>query len=834
MDQKYFIAHKREQEPKTQSVEEHLKNTAAYAGKYAGAVGFEDFGELMGLLHDIGKYSSCFQGYICPNSGFFDQDNDSSDGAGDGALQKGRIDHSTAGGQFFWQKIQQFQSHDKRIRSYAAEMAALAIFGHHGGLMDVVDADGADNFWRRLCKDTAETHYEEAKAALSTGINKRLDELFRGKFLDAIEAFIERRDAKHKKISSSISGSDQFDFAEDRLAFDIGMFEKFMFSCLVDADRCDTIDYCQEGAAEARQDGRYVSWETLAQRLEKYLSSFNQTSHVNEIRAKISDDCLHAALRGRGIFTLTVPTGGGKTLASLRYAIELAKLSLTDGHPIERIIYVIPYTTIIDQNAGRVRDILEQGCERGSVVLECHSNLLPDKNSWTNELLSENWDAPIIFTTSVQFLDALFSGGMKDARRLHQLANSIVIFDEIQTLPLKTVHLFCSAINLFVQEFGMSALLCSATQPLLNGVEKRFGALEYDESSEIMPDAKGLFEKLHRVDILDARKKGGYSTSALSSFICEKQREYQSVLAIVNTTSVARDLYNEIKSNSGGLTVLHLSAKMCPAHRKTVIDSINKMLAAGEPLICVSTAVMEAGIDVDFACGMRSLSGFDSMAQAAGRCNREGKRSSAPLYIVNPADENLNKLPEIRIAQQASQEVLDLADTEEDAEEIFMLKNIKEYFERYFYKRSNEMKYDVRKDRDDTLLNLLSKNRLANDGRSSKRKLRQAFAAAGSLFKLIDAPTEGVIVPYGEGASIICNLSQEQNPKEVKKLLRMAQLYSVNLYPFDLGNLLNKGAITLLKLLGGTASVYVLQPEFYNNDFGVSGKQDGKFKFEIA
>lgn len=455
---------------------------------------------------------------------------------------------------------------------------------------------------------------------------------------------------------------------------------------------------------------------------------------------------------------MTVPTGGGKTLASLRFALEHAKLSMSEEHPIERIIYVIPYTTIIDQNARRVREILEHDeSERGRIVLECHSNLLEESDTPTNRILSENWDAPVVFTTNVQFLETIFSRSPNRARRMHQLANSVIIFDEIQTLPIKTVHLFCSAVNFLVEKCGTSVLLCTATQPLLNGVEKKYGALNYGHDAEITPEPEKLFDSLKRVKIYSRMKPGGYSTKELADMAREKQREFGTLLVIVNTTSAARKLYEELSAQTSGTAVFHMSARMCPAHRMDVLDRISSALAAREHLICVATSVMEAGVDADFACVIRSVAGFDSIVQAAGRCNREGLAKAGFVYIVNPSDEDLSMIADVREGRNCAERVIDEARSGCVAgeEDILSLANIERYFRYYFYAKQDEMRYRVKDERSDTLLNMLSCNRLTHGG---PQTLRQAFATAGRLFEAIDAPTEGVIVPYGDGADIIATI----------------------------------------------------------------------------
>ena len=858
MDQTEYIAHLRDKEPRSQSVEKHLLETAVLAKRYASVAGLGGIGELLGLLHDLGKYSSDFQQYIKSLSGFYDQDHDDdscsqrTEKNKQALSMKGKIDHSTAGAQFVWQQL----GCNKKdwIKLTAAEMLAVILAGHHGGLMDI-SSEGDDLFLKRMKKEDGKTHLTEVATKISPEVRDRVDKrLASCVTISKLKKLILNIKVKEDAITeeslkdlelAADDGSAKLKCNEiktagaARLWFGLGCLTKFLFSALVDADRCGTIDFCVDGAAEARQNSNYTGWSILSERLERYLSHFSADTSVNRIRRDISDSCRDAAQRGRGIFTLTVPTGGGKTLASMRFALELAKRSVDDAHPIERIIYVLPYTTIIDQNAAKTREILETEVDRGKVVLECHSNLLEENETWEGKLLSENWDAPVVFTTNVQFLEALFSGGTRSIRRMHQMAGSIIIFDEIQALPIKMVHLFCGALNFLLEQCGATVLLCTATQPLLNGVSKDYGSLRYGAEDEIIPDARMLFESLKRVEIKDCTKIGGYSIGELGDMAIEKQQEFISILAIVNTTAVARKLYVDIRSKleaESAVSVVHLSALMCPDHRKVVLDGINERLKAGKPIICVSTQVMEAGIDVDFGSGIRSLAGFDSIVQAAGRCNREGQKATAPMFIVNPADENLDRLIDIKAGRHAAERVLNelSLNAEGGKEDILSLENITRYFQYYFYERRQEMRYNVETDHgEDTLWNLLSLN--VKVPTPPGRKIRQAFATAGNLFNVIVAPTKGVIVQYREGEELVNQLALEDDPSMVKKLLHKAQRFSVNVYPYQFDALYECRGIYKQSLCGaGCTEVWILAREFYDDEFGLSMTSIGKLKLEVT
>ena len=342
---------------------------------------------------------------------------------------------------------------------------------------------------------------------------------------------------------------------------------------------------------------------------------------IDALRKQVSESCLSASERPKGVYLLTVPTGGGKTLASLRFALHhAAKWSM------DRVIYVSPYTSIIDQNAKVVRDILEPDrTEFASVVLEHHSNLTPVHQTWRSKILSENWDAPVVFTTAVQLLEGLFGSGTRAVRRMHQMARSVLIFDEIQTVPVRCVHLLNSALNFLVEQCGSTVVLCTATQPLLHEVDYGKGALRLSENAEIMRDVPALFAQVRRYETYDRRRPGGWGHDEAAQLAIGETRSAGSCLVVVNTKREALSIFKECRSGASDIAVSHLSTSMCPAHRMKVLDEIKDRLARGAPTICVSTQLIEAGVDISFGSAIRALAGLDSIAQAGGRCNRHGE-----------------------------------------------------------------------------------------------------------------------------------------------------------------------------------------------------------------
>ncbi len=612
------------------------------------------------------------------------------------------------------------------------------------------------------------------------------------------------------------------------IRFQSGLLIRMLYSCLIDADRLDTANFENPKDVKKRQNGKYISWDLLINRLEnKYIEFEGKTNKtkVDTLRKLISDASLERSADKTGVFTLTVPTGGGKTLASLRFALHHAK-----KHKLDRIIYVIPFTSIIDQNAQVVRDILEvEKNEIGRIVLEHHSNLMPEIQNWKNKILTENWDAPIIYTTSVQLLETLFSGGTRSARRMHQLSNSVIVFDEIQTLPIKTVHMFCNAVNYLTKHCNSSVVLCTATQPLLNKVDENKGSINFDKANEIMPDIETLFSDLKRVEVENKIKPQGWETEEIALLAIDQTKESGSCLVIVNTKKNAQVVF-EACSKLVDYPVYHLSTSMCPAHRIEKLNEIRKKLGK-EPLICVSTQLIEAGVDVDFGSVIRFVAGLDSIAQAAGRCNRNGLREIGKVFVINPAEETIDSLVDIKEGKEVSERILREMKQADSGipNEVIHPATMDRYFQYYFFRRSTEMSYPVEVGRADSLLELLSLNRLSveefrrtNNDKQPDIYFRQSFKTAADAFKAIDAPTQGVVVPYTDkGKEIIADLFSQYAVEQQFVLLKKAQRFTVNVFPNVIKKLQEESALREVPEIG----VLVLKQEYYHKDFGLSTEQ---------
>ena len=823
-----FIAHVRKTDKCPQSVQTHLVETSELAKIFARKLNLEPVGELLGLMHDFGKYSRKFQKYIHDETGLFNPDLDDEESTPNSS----KVDHSTAGAQWVYHELRKFGT-EQGIGELFGQMLGLCIASHHGeGLIDCLDGEGNPKWIERFNKTDELTHLAECERNADEVIRQKAHELAGENLIRSLL----------KAVKPIISDST---INEKIKEFYLGCLTRFLFSCLIDADRINSSDFEREAQKEVRRLAEKPDWQSAIDKLEVKLAGFEnrpaeEIKPIDEIRRRISDDCLKRAVDSQGIYTLTVPTGGGKTLASLRYALHHAQ-----KHNLDRIIYIIPYTSIIDQNAQAVREILGEDW-----VLEHHSNLEPEKQSWQDKLLSENWDKPIVFTTMVQFLDAWFGGGTRGARHIHPMTNAVLIFDEIQTLPVKCVHLFCNVLN-WLTTFGKStAVLCTATQPLLgksglqNFPEDKRGAitarglLRLPENAEIMgkhQDLDKLFEELSRVEIRFNEKAGGWNVDEAGAFLLEQFATTPSCLFIVNTKKWAQELYQYCKAqNVPPEALFHLSTHQCAAHRKAIFDTIKGRLKNGKPVICISTQLIEAGVDISMACVIRALSGLDSIAQAAGRCNRHGeKKGKGQVWVLNLQEQDFTRiLPDIQAGKTHAERVFrDFA-----GQDILQPEAMKRYFEYYFYQRSDEMLYSVKNSATGSLLDWLSDNKNnpggninINNRRTGKiQLLMQSFKSAGRAFQAIDAPTHAVIVPYGEGAELIAKLCGEWDPKEMYDAKKKAQRYSVNVFPNVWGKLQKENA--LYETIEGSG-IYYLNERYYNDEFGLSLDETSEMTF---
>ncbi len=801
-NKKEYIAHVRKDGTK-QSVEDHLSDVGEIASRLAAKINVSSAGELIGLLHDFGKFGMDFQEYIGSATGLINPDEDA---FVDFKGLKGKIDHSSAGAQWIWENCQSWGKQGQLV----GQMLALCIASHHSGLIDCLKPDGNNGFSDRMKKLDNKTHKNECLKNAPRYYMEKLDTLADKELiqnvLKQLQKVIQIKNENHPVTIQS---------------FNLGFWTRMLFSCLIDADRINSADFEYPENTQHRINSP-VDWSVPVNRLEQAINEFSGEKPIDELRRNISNICKQRAVDAQGIYTLTVPTGGGKTYASLRYALHHAK-----QHKLDRIIYIIPFTSIIEQNAAAIREVLECSKDEYPWVLEQHSNLEPEQQNWHSKLVSENWDVPIVMTTMVQFLEVLFSGGTRGARKMHQLANSVLIFDEIQTLPINCTHLFCNALNFLTNFCNTTAVLCTATQPLLDRLKSpEKGQLVIPEENELVSDVPKFFEDLERVKLNNRVRPEGWTAEQIAELALGEFNESGSCLIIVNTKAWAQKLYQTLQPyfESNKDAIFQLSTSLCPAHRKAIFVKVRQRLENNMPVLCISTQLIEAGVDVDFVSVIRFLAGLDSIAQAAGRCNRNGLRKTATVHVVNPDEEKIDLLKDIKVGRDKALRVLG-----EGYDNFLAPDAMRQYFNYYFYERADDMSYSISSKllgRDDNLLNLLSGNTNNVGWKNNSRLLQQSFMTAGKVFKAIDSPTQAIIVPYGkEGKNLIAELgrvAKEFDVKTYRKLLKQAQKYSVNVFPNVWRRLQEEKAVHEIQPGEG---IYRLDKEYYSDKFGLSDKR---------
>ncbi len=769
------IARVRTTDNATQSLVDHLKGVADRTSRYARKLRLSHSGYIAGILHDVGKHSTAFARYICASAGIGDDQ--------PGGVATSRVDHSTSGAQLAVDLL----SGNSAGNRIAAESVALIVASHHSraGLLDVLlpnstSSTNASALGARLDRDAATTHIAEVREGLDSEIRQLLED----------DRLALRAAEEWERIRQALELVTE---TKPRLMM-LGLVVRFLYSCLIDADRTDSAHFEDPQRRDAVFDGAYPSFGALIEPVEQRIRSFPQNSRLHRIRAGVAGACLEAASRKPGLFYLSVPTGGGKTLSGLRFALHHAR-----RHDLDRVFFVLPYTSIIDQNAEVVRRLYsEMSIDGREPVLEHHSNLAPQEATDEARLMAENWDAPIIFTTMVQFLDAFFAAGTQAPRRLHRLAKAVVIFDEIQALPIKVTHMFNNAVRFLTEIAGSTVVLSTATQPLLHAVDGSKGAVPHDpgdSTCSMVSTAEINFAPLRRTRIIDKTSRAGMSYSELAALAEHTLGlECPSVLIVVNTKRSALETYRALQELGSHTEIFHLSTSMCPAHRKDVLQSIESSLHRRSPVICVSTQLIEAGVDLDFGTVVRALAGLDSIAQAAGRCNRHAVRATGSVYVVNVAEEKLGNLHDIRDGVDATTRVLHEFRRNPAAFDHDLLSSqaMQRYYRYYFHLRSHLMDYPISSEsglgRDDSILELLSTNGKSKEqfqrvgGRTLRFILPQSFATAAKHFAAIETNTRGVLVQYGQEArDVISALGDSYAPSRLRELWRAAQQYTVNL-----------------------------------------------------
>lgn len=696
-----------------------------------------EWGRLAGLWHDLGKFSKEFQNYLLQAGG------DSHVGE-----VQGKVDHSTAG-------ARHAANHVKLI----GHLLAYGIAGHHSGLLDG-QTDHACQRTRLLKQDLPAI--PNAPREIVTQ-----DQPFIPNFIAlALQA-------------PATSG------------FTTGFFARMLFSSLVDADFLATEAFMNREQTKYRNVVPENVMRKINERVDQTIAEFAPPAVgdvVNINRKKVVLDCVNAANDKPGFFTLTVPTGGGKTLSALSFGLKHAL-----NHGQRRVIYVAPFTSILEQNAEIYRRVVQSlESETFTALIEHHSSLSPDNETLKSRLASENWDAPIIVTTAVQFYESLFTAKTSRSRKLHNIANSVIILDEAQSLPVSFLSPCLRVLRELTDNYGCSVVLCTATQPAIGHDEKDF-PIGLKGCREIIGDTKSLFSALKRVEVID---RGDLNDAAL----IEEIRSNHQALCVINRRRHAQELFQRLGKGEGNF---HLSALMCPKHRTQILNEIRVRLCTGQPVRVISTQLIEAGVDVDFPVVYRALAGLDSIAQAAGRCNRNGRLSDlGRMFIFRPEDQKAETY--FRDTAQVAAQIIELN------EDLLGEDAIRHYFDLYYYRQKE--RWDEKR-----ILDMFRVN-----GGNRDFPFLFDFKSAAGEFHLIENWQVPVIIPFDEKArQLIQELRNPTIPLH-RNLLRGLQRYTVQIPPKTM--IQNRTAFEHLR---DDQFNVLISPELnYPSDFGLILDED--------
>ncbi len=744
----------------TQSLMAHLTDVSEICDEFL--VKFPCIAKVLGYAHDLGKACSSFQIKL-QNNGIE------------------RVDHSSAGAIFILSKCKDYALHinttsqqDINCAVLVLQMCAFVTSCHHTGLRDMVDNEESqlDNLLGKLENAKYKVTYDEV---MQNGkeICDKLTQIIYG------EQFI-------AECSRLISGIVQNHQNGNDANFYLGMYLRYFYSILIDADRTDAYNFDRKinyKNHKVSTQSRFAQFELIASELDKKIASYPH-NELNNIRNKIYQTCIKKARSPDRLFNLNVQTGGGKTFASFRFALEKLQYD-----KLARIIYVVPYISIIEQNAESIRKVLNPlGLDK--MLVESHSNAVQfadesvEYHSGKFDSLLCTWNEPIIFTTMVSFLESIYGGSTQNNRRFHNLANSVIIFDEIQNLPINCIGLFNLLVKFLTQDLHTTVVLCTATQPVLDKLST-YDSLNSRRKILELPESVPLIEEnypvLKRTQIITDYQSTEMNKEQACSFVLKKLETNKHILFVVNTKKAARELFLVLKKY---VKSYHLSTNLCPQHRLDIINQVKVDLQKDDKFVLVSTQLIEAGVDLDFECVIRSKSGLESIIQSAGRCNREGKlcypngaKKLGEVYVVKLSSdlESLKYLPDIY------ERVNKYNITCHGQEDLMSRDVIERYFKALYGSVSNEeLQYIINETNAvDLLIN--TKEKIFSPNNFNYLKFR--FGTVSQNFKVISNDQVGVLVPYKNGQEYIQKLINDGNfmPKDIER-------YMVNVYTNKISN----------------------------------------------
>lgn len=789
---------------KSQSLINHLLNVARESSVIGAKINLRHSCYLVGLLHDVGKADKVFQRYIL------------------GETSK-KVIHSSAGAKYLYQNLINFKT-DLNQSSYKLSLELLCgVIESHHGLFDVIfaktDEDNRSSVESRIYD---KLNYDSDKIYDFTEIEAFVDcllPLIDNRYVNLEHLIklslgeINEINIKIMELSRTYNGLGEKENRCDqtKVHYYYHALFRLMLSILKEVDVTDSILWVNE---ENGTINCTMNWIPLVNNIENLYTEMNSKESsqlpINRIRTQLANKALENIDVQSGVYTLSLPTGAGKTKLVSRYVFHHADLLKKD-----RFVYVTAFLSVLEQNAKEIRKIINND----EIILEHHSNVIDDDliqvdDREDDEVIKnsviDSWKSPIILTTMVQFFDTLFKGKSSNLRRFSSLINCVVVIDEIQSLPSKVISMYNLMANFMSNFMGCTIIHCSATQPTLGYGNLKY-PLNYSDRRELVEMKK---EELSVFDRYSFEVTATIDIEQLISFIKIDITNYCSVLCVVNIKKTVKRIYDEL-TQLDDVKVYYLTTNMCAAHRLDVIQEVKTMLLRKEKVICVSTQLVEAGVDMDFNVVYRSMAGIDSLIQSAGRCNREGMLKRGKFVAVNLIDElngGLTNLPEIKEKQESAKIAL------MEFEEGKLITDYVENYYKHFFTNNLDLDYRI-KHKNSTLLRYLSRN--TDFGKQiGNYVFTQQFSEAAKIFQLIENNNESIVVPYKESKKLIKELEEaivQFKFDEIRLIIKKLQRYTINVYPNQIKQ------HHLIELMDG--SIKVLLPEAYDENIGV--KVDG-------
>ena len=795
-----MIAHiSKDKQHREESVSEHTMKSRFLAELKGERCGISKIMSLCAFLHDTGKNKEKFENYI----------------KADEETQKrlrGTIAHASTGAKYLFDK---YHSGRDEVKTFS-ELISYTIAAHHG-LFDIKDINDDNIFAQKM--NTIEDYEEACNNARRDYLNdNEVHELFR----DAIKEFkiiYDKLTILTDRMTATETEKQLSYEKHEHLKFYLGCFQRLLLSIMIDSDWESTSDFMSniDTLSKSMDDDyqnvfkkaeeNFISYmRNKRESSEKLISEGKMTEKEREIfkaRNELQKQCVNFATKPAGIYRLPLPTGGGKTLSGLAYALEFCK-----KHPeTERIIYVSPYISVTEQNAKVFREAVNMDDR----ILEHHSSVIRKEDDKDTGMLDINWDEPFICTTFVQFMNALFSDRKQSVRLMHRLINSVVIIDEIQSIPFKCINTFNDMTNFLNTICNTNIVLCTATQPKLEQVSC---PILYSRPTDMISDIDMWFEKFRRVSVIlpQGRK---YTLESLSKEIICQTEQYKSILIVLNTKPAVKKLYNMLKNT--GFDVDYLTTNCCAEHRSNKIEELQKKLKSNDrPVIVISTNLIEAGVDISFECVYRAITGTDSLAQSAGRCNRNGELESGTVYLIELVDENIGRMQELQQRTIATNSTIYSYMENGEDNDILMPEWMEVYYSKLYQMQDvrSEMDFPI-KNMDTNVYRLLS---TGFNGNNNETVMKQAYKTAGEEYQVIDTDTIGIIVPYKDGKNIIDNIRNATKFNEIRAQIRLAQRYTVNVNENQFRQLLD----IVHPVSEIFSSIYVLESDkFYDECCGI-------------